>query len=189
MLLSTTVSRLFSPVLLLLLQHLGVVMLVVVVFIGELALSLLEHLLVVRRRRHRLALLVDEHIISFQLLGERALDDAAHALELATEVLQLCTARRDRLLSKGREKRNEVSEKGGCSNQFQIVEEAYLVELVFLDEFVLLLRDLLQLLGEFLGERFELLPILDALLELIGQLLAFFLAELFPLAKIKLLLS
>ena len=49
--------------------------------------------------------------------------------------------------------------------------------------------DCLKLLGEFLGEGFELLPVLNALLQLIGQLLAFFLAQLFPLAEVKLLLS
>ena len=55
-------------------------------------------LLVVVVWSHRLRLLIDVHVIRFQLLRKGVLDDAAHTFELATERFQLSTARRDRLL-------------------------------------------------------------------------------------------
>ena len=76
-------------------------------FIGKLLmLRVLQHLLVVVVRRHRLRLLVDEHVVCFELLSKSALYDAAHALELATKRFQLGTARRYRLLQWKKKVRN-----------------------------------------------------------------------------------
>ena len=61
-------------------------------------LGVLEDLLLVVVWSHRLRLLIDVHVIRFQLLRKGVLDDAAHTFELAAERFQLSTARRDRLL-------------------------------------------------------------------------------------------
>ena len=66
--------------------------------LSKLMLRIFKHLLVIIVLGHRLRLLVNEHVVSFELLGEGALDDRAHALELASQRLQLGTARSDRLL-------------------------------------------------------------------------------------------
>ena len=83
-------------------QHLFFLRVHVSVFVPAVVLGVLEDLLfVVVHRRHRLRLLVDVHVIGFELLCKGVLDDAAHAFELATERFQLSAARCDRLLQKG----------------------------------------------------------------------------------------
>ena len=80
-------------------QHLFFLRVHVSVFVPAVVLGVLEDLLfVVVHRRHRLRLLVDVHVIGFELLCKGVLDDAAHAFELATERFQLSAARCDRLL-------------------------------------------------------------------------------------------
>ena len=87
--------------LLLLLASILLVTLILAIFFllfCKLVLRVLQHLLLEIGRRHRLRLLVDELVVRLELLGEGALDDAAHAFELAAQRLQFGTAGRDRLL-------------------------------------------------------------------------------------------
>ena len=71
---------------------------VVLVHLSKLMLRIFKHLLVIVVLCHRLRLLVNEHVVSFELLSEGALNDRAHTLKFASQRLQLGTARSDRLL-------------------------------------------------------------------------------------------